>query len=517
LTSKTKKSPEYNYTCCKCNTPYTGRRSQPNKSKRFCTDACRQAKAYSARTAEKKQSRIEEQLTRWYKSAFGVYVIGECRKAGTVGILLGNTTATLFELETLHNRYYKCYGYNREEKKSAFNRCHVQARKGKDGSIGALHPSNLFIGASLINQEYGNKFVSADAGLRIPAKKLTQKMEVLCSDNDQQVAAMIRKLLKAEFTDYLSQSAAIVMKKEFILARQIFNRQQKGTAVRDLGQRYSKAELENLDYEKLELMDAHQRGKDSVSRFQPELYTRASLCVYAEELERFAGISPSERQRDNCRFMLGLVRVLGVFLAQRVDTQQGLNHGSFLRLRDMDWRPLEYINWQQPWGRPTRHLVDTDQKMLIDSITVQCFHALAGADIPKGFLKARLLKRIDVATLVPTVMVPTDDRYKAFGSWEKFIEGLYADAEPVWQSLLELGLCSIGQVEGARTGLLESLSAAIRRGRQEYKNQSRFRRIYKGKHYTDWGFNGYPDHLEDPALLTEKPGQHVHTAGALTA
>ncbi|NBA95839.1 hypothetical protein [Pseudomonas sp. R5(2019)] len=510
--AKKAKSTEYDYTCYSCKDSYKGKREQEDKSKRFCKDACRKAKARAAKRAEKKLTRVEAQFIRYYKSTHGKYVFDYCRDAGTVGILLGHTAASLFELKSLHNTSYMCNGWGQDEKKSTFHRCHIQAHKGTDGSVGALHPINLFIGDGHTNQTYGNKLVSTDAGLKIPASKLKSTWQVSKTDTNEEVAQKIRKLLGKEFTEYLSQSDAIVMNQVNTLAQRIYNRQQKGTAVQDLDQRYTKAELEASPLEELEYMDAYQRGKDSVSKHKSERAARATLCVYADELERMANTSPSERQRDNCRFMLGLVRVLGVFIAQMED-QQGLAHKSFLPLGDTEWKPLShfYLNKQQPWGKPSQRLIDADREFLIKNLTEHCFHALAGADIPQGLLRARLLKRLDVATLVPTVQAPADWRFKAFGSWDKFIEGLYADAEPVWQALLDIGLCTAAQIEEARTGLLWSLQEGLERERHRYRNQPCFKRTYKGKYYTRWGWKDYPEHLEYPPVLAELflPGDEV--------
>jgi hypothetical protein len=352
------------------------------------------------------------------------------------------------------------------------------------------------------NQTAGSKFVSADAGLSIPAHKLAEKWNVAEGDTTKQVAKKVRALLGTEFVEYLAQSSTLKLDTLHTLAQRIYNRQKKGTAVRELEDRYTLGLLEQLPLEQLELMDAYQRGKDSFTRFKPELHTRASLCVYADELERIAAVSPSQRHRDNCTFMLGLVRVLGIYIAQGECPLEGA-HRSFLPQRGIGWQPLTYLNWQQPWGKPTKRLVDADHRHLIESITEHCYHALSGADIPKGLLRARLLKRLDVATLAPTVLVPDEQRFKKLGTWPDYIAALYADAEQVWQPLLALDLCNAEQVEATRTGLLDCLNAAIERGRRDYLAQPRFKRIHRGRYYDQWGFKGYPSHLQFPPVVAE--------------
>lgn len=494
--SNTKKSStrNYSYTCVNCNTPYTGRREQADKSKRFCKDSCRKAKSRDADKAAKRQSRIEEQFTRFCKSSFGQWIIRECIKANTVCIMMGHTTASLFELEQFHNRYYKCYGFNPDERKCVYHRCHIQARKGVDGSVGALHPLNLFIGLSLLNQQAGNKFISADAGLSIPAHKLLKKWQVGVGHTIKQVAKKVRSLLGEVLTSYLAESRALKLDTLHTLAQRIYNRQQKGTSEQKLKERYTLTQLEQLPLEQLELMDAYQRGQESFTRFKPELHTRVALCVYADELERMATASPSQRHRDNCIFMLDLVKVLGIYIAQGERLVDG-DHTSFLSQKGIQWHPLTYLNWQQPWGKPTKRLVDADHRLLIDSIIAHCYHALSGADIPKGLLRARLLKRLDVTTLVPTVLAPSEWQYTEDGSWGKFIDGLYANAEPVWLSLLTLGLCTPEQIEEARKGLLWSLQESIEDARYHYRKQYQY--------IVRWHWKGYPEHLEYPPILVD--------------
>lgn len=507
-TSNTKKSNtrNYSYTCHICNSPFTGRREQADKTKRFCTDSCRKAKSRQTDKATKRQSQIEDQFTRFCKSSFGQWIIRECIKANTACIMMGHTTTSLFELEQFHNRYYKCYGFNPDERKSVYHRCHIQARAGRDGTVGALHPLNLFIGLSHPNQTAGSKFVSADAGLSIPAHKRQKKWQVAEGDTNQHVAKKVRALLGEEFTGYLAQSSALKLDTLHTLARQIYNRQQKGTAVRELEDRYTLGQLEQLPLEQLELMDAHQRGKDSFTRFASDKHTRASLCVYADELERMAAVSQSQRHRDNCTFMLGLVRVLGIYIAQRECPVDG-GHKAFLPQKGFEWQPLTYMNWQQPWGKPSKQLIDADHRLLIDSITDHCYHALSGADIPKGLLRARLLKRLDVAALMPTMLVPDEQRFKKLGTWPDYIAALYADAELVWQPLLALALCTGEQVDAARAGLLDCLHAAIEKGRRDYSAQPRFKRTYRDRYYSRWGFKGYPAHLEFPPPAAEPAAQ----------
>lgn len=81
-----------------------------------------------------------------------------------------------------------------------------------------------------------------------------------------------------------------------------------------------------------------------------------------------------------------------------------------------------------------------------------------------------------------------------------------------WQALLGLGICDADDVGMSRTDLLASLQSAITTGQACYRDQDRLKRTVRGKYYTDWGFNGYPAHLEYlPAIA---PGADAATRAA---
>lgn len=70
-------------------------------------------------------------------------------------------------------------------------------------------------------------------------------------------------------------------------------------------------------------------------------------------------------------------------------------------------------------------------------------------------------------------------------------------------TLLALSLCTAEQVEAARTGLLDGIHAAIEKVRRDYLAQPRFKRVCRDRYYSQWGFNGYPAHLEFPPVAVE--------------
>ena len=493
-----KQPTQRNYICCQCSTEYPAKRFT-EKSQRYCTSVCRK-RAHRARQPSKK---VENRFAKLAKNTFWRWVIRECREADTVQVLTGHSAATLLSLQLLSNAMYKSYGWSSDQKINLFNICHIQPRKGRNGNIGLLHPANLFIGCSRMNQTQSNKPVPADAGLRIPASTLKRKWAVEQGDTNAAIAEKIRAFLGEALDDYLDQASSIDLDKRHALARRIYNRQQKRSAIRNLDRQWTLSELESrdIDIELLEQMDAYQRGKTTPNKFQPEVYARAILCIYADELER-VGADATGRHQGNCQSMLQLVRVLGMYLAQTEDFIQQ-QHGSFLKPVNATWTPLQYFCPRNPW-KPSVQMLEADRQMLVALITAAAFNALQGLNIPVEMLEARLVKRMHLQSLVPVIEIPEQWSWEACGSsWEGYTANMYRSFETTWQALLDVGICTADEIAAARTGVLEGLHTAIEQGRREYKNQPRFKRWFQGKYYSDWGFKGYPAYLEFPPVSAE--------------
>lgn len=484
-----------NYRCYQCSAEYQAKKFI-ELSKRYCSSTCRQ----KAHRAKKPNVKVENRFARLAKNTFWLWVIRECRKAGSVQILTGHTSETLLGLNLLSNAMYNCYGWSRDQKTNLFNICHIQPRKGRDGYVGLLHPANLFIGCSSMNRKQSNKPVPADAGLRIPGNALKRKWAVDQGDTDATIAKLIRAFLGKVLDEHLAQ-LPVDLDKRHELAQRIYNRQQKGTAIRTLDHHWTLSELESREVkiESLEQMDAYQRGKPAANQFQPEVYARASFCVYADELGRVAATSYG-RHKENCQEMLRLVRVLGIYLAQTEDSTRR-EHSSFFKPVNATWQPLRHVQWRHFWGKSPQSAFDEDLRFLGDEVLKYTFNALQGLHVPKEMLRARVMKRLHLNTLVPVIDIPERWAWEACGaSWDAFIANLYRSFEATWQSLLDAGICTADEIAAARTGVLKSLHIAIEKGRQQYKNLPRFKRFYCGKYYSEWGFKGYPAYLEYPPV-----------------
>lgn len=515
MTTATPQNKQPNFHCIHCNTEF----HRKSGGRNTCTEKCRKAHdraaVAEAKAAAKTKAQTASQLERWCKSAKGLYHIRKCRDARTVEIMQGHTTESLLANDELHNRFYKCYGWNPDEKKSAFHICHVQSHKGRDGSLGLLDARQLFIGGAAHNQAHSDKPVPADAGMSIPAHKLDRKWNLAAGATDEAIAKKIRSLLGKEFDAYLL-AGSIKLSTHYATAQRVFNRQQKNTAVNKLDRTWTKPELEALDFEVLEAMDAYQAGKDVADKFKPEVYTRALLCVYAEELERFGQVLPAGRHRDNCLFMLPLVRVLGIYLAQTESAAKWANvpdwpdssyfhlpHRRFLKVCGTEWQPVQY-NSGLFWGKSPCSVMAYDFAYMQETILQGAFDALQGLAINKARYEDNILKRLHLNTLVADVPAPDQWSWEVNGSsWDQYISGLYASYEPVWQALLDLDLCTADQIEEARIAVLWSLQAAIEKARHQCRNDPSLRRWHHGKLHKRWGWKGYPEWLEYPAVIAE--------------
>ncbi|MDT4847145.1 hypothetical protein FQZ97_811940 [compost metagenome] len=201
--------------------------------------------------------------------------------------------------------------------------------------------------------------------------------------------------------------------------------------------------------------------------------------------------------------MLPLVRILGMYIAQTEDVLDR-SHRSFLSVPGAEWKPIQR-NAGLYWGKSPHSVMAYDFAYMKETILQGAFDALQGLRINKERYEDHLLKRLLPGSLVPVVDTPTSWSWVASGgNWDEYITHLYAASEPVWQTLLDLDLCTASEVEAARADVLWAVKDAIDRGRRKYRADPKFQREVRGKVYTAWGWRGYPQWLEYPAALVEQ-------------
>ncbi|WP_455924268.1 hypothetical protein [Pseudomonas putida] len=455
-----------------------------------CSKACakaveRQKKAPKPTAKEKK---IERRKQRLLECAFGYWLIEQARRAKTVQTYLGITADALRQLHDLHNYRKKRYGWvNAGHGQDEYQLCHVQPLVGRDGSVGLSIPSNVFTGIALLNQRQGNKPVNTWAGASIPATDLKRKWLVTKTMTRDEVLQKLADYLGPELDKFLDELEKIPQRTARLRLARTIHRRQSDDSFEPLVYCYTLAELESRPLDELQQLDAIQRGRTGVNGLilgncPPD----SKLGVLCDELDRFVRIQPEGQHKENCRFMLLLVRLVGIYLAQIRD-QQGTARGRFLNLTNATWAPLQYLCPSNPWKTSPR-ILEADRQMLITSITEAAQDALQGLDVPAELLKARVLKRLHLQSLLPEVTAPDQWSWEACGSnWLGYIDHLHSSLQPTWQTLKDIGLCSQIQILDAQDAVIYRLMASVDQARSD------FRRLV----YNKWA-KSYPPHLEYP-------------------
>ena len=361
-----------------------------------CGEACKKALQRAVKTSKTKASRLEL----WSQTHLGKWIISKIREIGTVQILTGHTVDSLNSLMTIHSRLRKCYGYDKEQRKSLYHICHIQPARGRDGNLGLLHPDNLFIGEASRNRVQSNTPPQhAGVGLSIPSEARDPRWNVEPGMSALQIAKLIKSFLGPVFDDYLAQAGSLKRAEAEALALRIDNKQHNGKAVQPLDSLYTQEQLLGLPIDELRQMDAFQRGKE-VSTYRPDLHTRAALCVYREELERL-GLGDS---------LIPLVDVVLVYLGQyELFNDTGLHYRQytdFYRVKGyVAWQPFKLVDAQKPWGPPRTKLVHAQ---LVDNVCRACYDTLQGNQPNIAALAGHLYKRLQLNDMLPNF--PTGQR-----------------------------------------------------------------------------------------------------------
>lgn len=473
------------FPCTKCGTMFKRRPG----GRATCSSACakaaqRQQKAPKVSAREKKIKRRKERLI---ECAFGYWLIEQARRAGTVQTYHGIDAGGLHQLHDLHKYRKQRYGWvGKGHGQDVFQLCHVQPLKGRDGSTGLTIPESLFTGITELNQKQGNKPVKSWAGASLPATALQRKWDITDDMTRDQVLQKIADLLGPELDTFLDELAEMPQRTVRLRLAGAVYKHQGDELYESLDRRYTLAELQSLKLEQLQALDATQRGQISIKAFSVgNCQADSQLGVLHDELARFSDILPEGQHRDNCRSMLALVRVLGIYLTQVRDAE-GTARNRFLGFPNAMLNPLGYLHHDRPWKTPVQLIRDdlhgllygvsaADGKKTKPGIIPTAQDALQGLEIPVEHLRNRLLKRLTLDGLGPVVQAPNQWTWEACGSnWPAYIDNMYASLEPTWQALVDAGLCDEEQVLEARDAALQSLVEAVEYSQKLYREQRRF-------------------------------------------
>lgn len=495
------------YSCTHCGTMFKRRPG----GRETCTRTCAKAveRKQKAPTLTARDKKIKRRKQRLLENAFGYWFIDQAVRAGTVQTYHGITAAGLHRLYEQHNYRKQRLGWiDSGHGKDTFHLCHVQPLKGRDGSTGLTMAENLFTGIAELNQAQGNKPVNSWAGASLPSTARKRKWDITKGMARDQVLQKLADFIGPELDTFLDELGKIPQRTfRLRLAKTVFNQQSNGSC-EPLDRSYTLGELESLKVEELQALDATQQGRTSIGGIagtggKPD----SKLGVLHDELVRFSAVLSDGQHRDNCKFMLKLVRVMGIYLAQ-IGRAEGKAHSRFLVQGNAGWAPLLHLYHGQPWRTPAYILAedlegllngvyDAKGRELKPGIIPLAQRALQGLDVDRDHITNRLMKRFVVTTLNPIVAAPDQWDWEENGSdWLSYIDNLYASLEPTWQALLDVGLCNEEQVLDAHDAVLVNLVDAVEKARHNFRRQPC---------YTSWHvpFLRFPRWLEFPPVAAE--------------
>lgn len=179
------------------------------QSAKFCSDDCRTKYNNAIKKKNREATAAKRQAARSNKfdqSTFASYLIGECKRAGTVQILEG---IGLDGLKLLRDLVAKRTTYNGGDSRTYAISHIFPAVNPRSGSVGILHPENLVIAPTEFNQKRGNKLPKEGAGKCIPIRSLKRRFNVSDSTPRNEVLAKIKAVIGASvYNAFLKEYAS---------------------------------------------------------------------------------------------------------------------------------------------------------------------------------------------------------------------------------------------------------------------------------------------------------------------
>ena len=369
-------------TCLQCKTRFYVK----HKNTDYCSVSCRN----EAKNSRKREDKLRERYLRLELNEFWLWVFRECKRSGTVEILTGQTVETLSILEQLYNSRFKCYGYDKEKKKSKYHLCHIQPAKGID-STGLLHHLNLFIGDANRNQKHGNKVPSKDVGLSIPRSSLKPKWKVEDDETMSQIRSKVVEFLGSVLDDYIINR---MPKKgsRFTLAKWLVEH----------GYKWPDGRL--ATYDELKIKSGYELAEiradfENKPVFKLSVPARRTLCVYKDEVERLSGQLSLSRHQQDLEFLSHGLLIVGSFLSQRFHAphiyDEWHEFKTFLvRPRSLEFQPLRFN--AAAFLDPSPSEQEERISKLRDYMAHVCYETLQGFPLDREKLKAIISRVIAV-------------------------------------------------------------------------------------------------------------------------
>lgn len=189
------------YKCEECSNDFTTHRH----GQRFCNSTCKSTFTKRENKSKRQKATIQRRKEKLPHSGFGNYLLREVRRAGTVQILSGLTSAKDIEdLQRLRSSCTLANGFDNGKIRKDYELSHIAPVSSK-ASMGLLCAKNLVITTRSYNRKRGQSY--SGGGAFILRTDLLTKWQVNEKHSDAQVYTKIEKFLGAVLDDYLALHA----------------------------------------------------------------------------------------------------------------------------------------------------------------------------------------------------------------------------------------------------------------------------------------------------------------------
>jgi len=330
--------------CLSCSQELVNRSKQWSNQK-YCSAKCRKNHHRMKKTA---MTRVERKRSNLTQNDEMLYLIRQCKQAGTVQVLHGHDLKSFKEtMELIKAR-----------PKGDVNLCHIAPVKGTH-STGLLHHRNLFYGGAYQNKKFGNKYISG--GLSISNAALKRKWRVTRDMSNNDVLIKIEEFLLNVIPDYIKSSPVRKSKKVQIAKK-----------ITDVDPSANFDELMFCSYK--ELCDSWSAISGRLTQI-PESKKESKYLAYMDSLTRFidyGGVRAITLRK------LRRIMVIAYMALERVELSQTYNKYFYVK-----YEPLVKFKYGQ-----AKLKNPDDWPILKDLVYTTAFQTLQGASLKtKAFQK----------------------------------------------------------------------------------------------------------------------------------
>jgi hypothetical protein len=279
-----------------------------------------------------------------------------------------------------------------------------------------LHPLNLFVGSSLPNKVHGTKS-HPGVGLSIRRFDLQAKWLVSKEDSDKKVLDKVQRYLGPVLKEYAANNP-IRTSQRFGLAKWIFNN--------DSEHRFTLAELERKSMMDLRKLRAQIEEREV---YKVDLIAKRALLVYFDELTRFSDVLPEGNHKNDCAFLIDVLRVAITTLAVSYG-EEGFHSVVDTPAAVSVWTPAVIKDYTEQRFSDFR-----------DWLSFTAFETLQGCPLERGKVLNTLRSYIQVEELIPTYRdyhKATNVTFLRSGEFGKVVEEFH-------NAVLKLGLLNAVQ------------------------------------------------------------------------